>query len=401
MPTPPQTRSRLKRGPDQEIAPALATAKRSRKAVVPAPVADATQVALCPPVAPPKKAVQAAPLPVTKKFIKDANFYREDGNCILRVEDTLFKVHRHYLTPSGETTGFTPIFADSAVGQNDEAPIVLENATLSQLRAFLRYAYSSFFALLPTQIPDADLPNLIDTLWFTDNYHISSMSRWAKSMLYEIISRNKAVLKACDVDIYVALLYLDCTCDGPSLRLLVKDAWEPRLRSGELSPAIALDVANTVVYRSLQGIAYYAQLKAIGPDIDSVKFAALALPERHKIPLLIGALSLARYWECAIAYTPALDLYGPLCAKKFGCDCEKRWQSAWGAAVRKTLCGTYALGVDVLAKLSVLKGHLSAAESSMCPAVARATKDSVQGYINSIALADHFLGPVRRNRNAT
>ncbi|KAJ7348146.1 hypothetical protein DFH08DRAFT_867452 [Mycena albidolilacea] len=91
--------------------------------------------------------------------------YMEDGNCILCVQDILFKVNRHHPSPRSEVTVFTDIFSlppgtGVVEGKEDESPIRLTGDTVNEIRAFLSFSYASPLQTMLSRIPDADLQRL-------------------------------------------------------------------------------------------------------------------------------------------------------------------------------------------------------------------------------------------------
>ena len=99
---------------------------------------------------------------------RDSDFYHESGDCIIRVENTLFKVqllsfqfslwinsnqiHRFLLVPASAvfSTLFTLPQGDLAVeGISDDAPICLSDDTAADFRCLLKYIYTPCAPLPP------------------------------------------------------------------------------------------------------------------------------------------------------------------------------------------------------------------------------------------------------------
>lgn len=148
------------------------------------------------------------------------------------------KVHRHYLSPSGERTLFTSLLdaAPPEYGQQFIPSILLDwnGDSIDDFRAFCGYAnsrcmfsllgcldirFSSSFSpldLRPDAIPDRDLMKLIRTVRFTRNYGLTSFRLWGAANVRDVISRNdEKVLVACPIETYVAVLNLYKPVSGP------------------------------------------------------------------------------------------------------------------------------------------------------------------------------------------
>ncbi|KAJ6545224.1 hypothetical protein B0H19DRAFT_1075573 [Mycena capillaripes] len=202
MASPPETRSRRRKrenDDDHESISAQLPAKRLSPANATAPPATGV----------PRTSNPPRENAVVETLVKDAQFFREDGNCILRVVDTLFKVHRHYLCPANEETGFTGLFAlpipgAAPEGQGDERPIKLEGDSVDQVRAFFGYAYSSPLQLGADRISDGDLQKLIDTARFAHKYQLQSFEDWSKDTITKFASRNdEKALRKCPPALYI------------------------------------------------------------------------------------------------------------------------------------------------------------------------------------------------------
>ncbi|KAF8218088.1 hypothetical protein K438DRAFT_18071 [Mycena galopus ATCC 62051] len=79
---------------------------------------------------------------------KDEKYYRDDGDCIIQVEDVLFKIHRYHLTEDSDSSVFHTMFCmppgqAPSEGQHDCNPISLSEDSLVQFRAFLSFSYST------------------------------------------------------------------------------------------------------------------------------------------------------------------------------------------------------------------------------------------------------------------
>ncbi|GJE93072.1 BTB domain-containing protein [Phanerochaete sordida] len=91
---------------------------------------------------------------ISREPVRDEEYYFEDDLTIFMVEDTLFKVHRHFLTRDSEF--FRGLFEcpvppnEEEEGQSDANPIVLHGVTLHEFRCLLRFYYHGMYAPLDT-----------------------------------------------------------------------------------------------------------------------------------------------------------------------------------------------------------------------------------------------------------
>ncbi|KAJ6543279.1 hypothetical protein DFH09DRAFT_1282529 [Mycena vulgaris] len=188
--------------------------------------------------------------------------------------NTLFKVHRHYLSLANEGSVFTNLFALPVAasvapeGAHDSSPMILEGDTVQELRAFFGYAYASPLQLSVSRIADGDLQQLIETARFTHKYRLDCFERWAKETISTLTARSeRRALKECPPQVLVSFLELNKLSRIPQLQRGVADTWVWRLGQCEEWPqdeiALMLDVGHRLSLRSFLGSVYYEQLKRV------------------------------------------------------------------------------------------------------------------------------------------
>ncbi|KAJ7193471.1 hypothetical protein GGX14DRAFT_478204 [Mycena pura] len=332
--------------------------------------------------------------------IRDPQFYKADGNCVLRVDNTLFRVHRHYLAPEHEQSVFGGLFAlptgpEAVEGERDEAPIVLQGDTVDELRAFFRFAYSSPLQLQADAMSDDDLVPLMLTAKFADKYRLESFEKWARNTILHLTARNNGqALKACAPKVYVELLLLNNLSPDSTTEERVRDAWMARIRRGELPIAHALGVTETLNMRSFLGELYYEQLRALDPAALApsctapVRFDAPGLSDAQKIRLLAGHRSLSLAWARIVEKLLAL----PLCTAST-CPMRASAQTSWRTAVHRTATATDT-DLAVFARLKGLERGLLRMDT-LCSSAQEAAQKALASIRRRLAssLADHFLGP--------
>ncbi|KAJ6628582.1 hypothetical protein B0H10DRAFT_2428835 [Mycena sp. CBHHK59/15] len=248
-------------------------------------------------------------------LVRDPEFYRADGDCIIRVDHTLFKARSSrvliitiptFLQRRWQKHVRPSAAGNVAEGKDDGNPIQLAGDTLDELRAFFGYAYASPRSLQFKNIPDADLQKLIDTPKFAHKYRIESFEEWAKDAITDVTSRFKGRTLKESPDTYVSLLYLDNLCGIPALRGRVREEWLARLWEGGLWTSLsqALEVGEARRFRTFQGDVYYTALQSLNQrsaaDTATVMAAtSTGLPclgDLHNLRLLTGHRSLSMCW---------------------------------------------------------------------------------------------------------
>ncbi|KAJ7026490.1 hypothetical protein C8F04DRAFT_1296733, partial [Mycena alexandri] len=313
----------------------------------------------------------ALTLPLEDGLERDPEFYREDGNCILRVGKTLFKVHRHYLSPANEGSVFFDLFSPPVVastgpeGAHDSSPILLPGDTVQELRAFFSYAYASPLQLGASRIPDGDLQQLIDTARFAHKYRLESFERWAKETIWTVISRNEGdALLECPSQVFVSLLELDNLSQIPHLYKCVTSRWLSRVRDPERND------------------------EEIGLMLD-----VPGLPEIEVLRILRGHRSLSLLWDRLVNEIPPMERS---CGVK-RCGCSSEWKVEWEYARSKTLMMAADREWDVVQNVADLRANLYASRhSTSCAVVTKELREALRGVHEKLLanLGDHFLGPV-------
>jgi hypothetical protein len=133
----------------------------------------------------------------SKGPVRDNAYYMTDGSCVLRVQNTLFKVHRTIL--SKDQSFFGPLFTlpqgeFGEEGMSDDHPIVLQGDTAEEFRHFLWALYALPSELAIVRSPKADLSRLIDIAKVSSKYTFKSTETWALDAIQEYLERNMSPL---------------------------------------------------------------------------------------------------------------------------------------------------------------------------------------------------------------
>ncbi|KAJ7173269.1 hypothetical protein C8R46DRAFT_1347998 [Mycena filopes] len=344
------------------------------------------------------------------EFVRDPQFYRSDGDCVIRVEETLFKVHRFHFngSPAFEGLFSLPASQDDKFkfeGRDDQHPIRFYGDTVSQIRSFLGYAYAHALDVQYSSMPLTDIYKLIDTVQIAHKYALEQSEKWAINAITYICVKKK-LLKTCAVDVYVALLRLDLLSPMPTVKSYVRKHWADRLRESDpaLSLAEALDTAEEVGFRRFLGDLYYLQLSKLDepahntPGTQVAPPLPAALSDTHKLRLMVGYRSLLLSWNRIAAHPIALEGTCALGPALHTGDCLISWRDDWRTFVSQLSPPT---GANLLKHVQTL--HTSLVEhyspdpdqddacSLVIPALNRHFPELLKTL--RLSIADHFLGP--------
>ncbi|KAJ7443248.1 hypothetical protein B0H11DRAFT_2204296 [Mycena galericulata] len=123
---------------------------------------------------------------VVQSVGRDSEHYHPTGDCIIRVENTLFKIHKLHLIHN------SPIFAkmfelppgeEPVEGLSDDLPIVLYGDRDSDFRHLLKYIYAPVMKIQIDAIPRSAIPEIVAVAAFADKYDIGNWKHWALSFL--------------------------------------------------------------------------------------------------------------------------------------------------------------------------------------------------------------------------
>ncbi|TFK87481.1 hypothetical protein K466DRAFT_586332 [Polyporus arcularius HHB13444] len=369
--------------------------------------------------------------------VRDGEFYIDSADCVIRVEDTLFRVHRYFL--GRDSSAFQHMFSmpmdnvppENTEGCSDKNPIRLYGESAERFRALLSVIYDLPLQLQTYNTPAADVERLLTIAEMTNKYHFASIETWAVDALYNVISglhgppQKQYQLGSCSSTWMKRLLEVALLCGHEPLRNYVADKWVERIRKRNLRPVHALDIADRSRMRRLQGYAYYVQLLEMGDGFDpgvtedgeqyarsrlgatatalaAVNASADSMGDRLGTPavlsheqkqrLLSGHWSLTRLWE-------QLRVSAPKFQRPDGCTyhqhgCLQTWATVW-KDVGKTETTLRFPPVDVLGRLEAMREQLYMHADLSCaltPQCKRTALDALKVTVKEVqeGLADHF-----------
>ncbi|KAG2359638.1 hypothetical protein BDR07DRAFT_1452278 [Suillus spraguei] len=265
----------------------------------------------------------------------DPTYYIPDGNTVLLVENTLFRVHRSTLTKDKST--FDSMFSlDSDLrsssstsvtagpeGESDDNPIRLQGDTAQEFRALLWALYALPHELTLALTPKANTSQLFNLARITHKYEFRSIEAWALGALTTIYTRpvhsSSAQVEDVEGPSLVQLTELASLCEQRELLDAATLRWKRLLASGK-DIALAVGVAERLNLRTLLGFAYHAMMLQ-GRDV----------------------------WDND-AEPPAIS-HSPRCTGGAQARCNQAWAALWRSTLdmgRQVLLLQYA---DVVGKL--------------------------------------------------
>ncbi|KAH7909811.1 hypothetical protein BJ138DRAFT_1154339 [Hygrophoropsis aurantiaca] len=302
--------------------------------------------------------------------VRDPNYYIPDGNTVLLVENTLFKVHRSTLTKDKST--FDSMFSlDSDLrsnassstvtvgpeGESDDNPIRLQGDTADEFRALLWAMYA-----LPPEFDQAQISQRANILQLfhlariTHKYEYRSLQEWALNMLatYYTTRTNSASTEDSREPSLVQITELASLCERRDLLEAASMRWK-RLLASKKDVALAIGVAERHNLQSLLGLAYHTMMLQGREQWD----ADLLLTRAQRIRLLSGHYSLGRFWERLPNEPPTLT-HSPRCVGGGQVRCNQAWAALWRSILdmgRQVLPLQYA---DVLGKVMLAESVIRA-----------------------------------------
>ncbi|EMD39789.1 hypothetical protein CERSUDRAFT_81129 [Gelatoporia subvermispora B] len=358
---------------------------------------------------------------------RDAKYYFDDGDCVFRVEDTLFRVHRFLLQRDG--SAFADMFSlprgasasHTLEGSDDANPIRLFGDSAENFRALLSVLYALPHELSSLEGDAENILHLLTIASMTHKYHFSSISNWAISSAHRVLKtayeepdKNSSVVS---YPVLSRTLEVALRCAHIDLTLLTQVEWVTRILARVLHPRRALAIADAHGLQLLAGAAYYVQLLEMGDgfqdprDIahdpnasgddspDSDTSAAQddgdlpPLTETQRRRLLSGHWSLVRLWEHIRARAPTFQ-------RPDGCTyhargCLSTWATVWAEVARSE--DTLKLApADVLSRLKAMQTQLAGhtdLQQALTPACRTRALSAVKELVKETmeGLADHFV----------
>ncbi|KAG6333001.1 hypothetical protein ID866_6092 [Astraeus odoratus] len=302
---------------------------------------------------------------------RDPTYYIPDGNTVLLVENTLFKVHRSTLTKDASTfdsmfsldsdlrssscmSTSSTVSAVGPEGESDDNPIRLQGDTADEFRALLWALYSLPHELSVALTPKANPLQLFNLARISHKYEFRSIEAWALNALTLAYTRpmHPSNNKDAEGPTLEQLTELASLCEQRDLLEAATQRWKRRLSSGK-DISLAINVAERLNLRALLGRAYYTMLLQGREawDVDG------QLTRSQIIRLLSGHYSLGRLWE-RLPNEPPLLAHSPRCIGTASMRCNQAWTGLWKAMMDIGKQGVILQYPDVEGKLILAEGML-------------------------------------------
>ncbi|KAJ7435603.1 hypothetical protein B0H11DRAFT_2113304 [Mycena galericulata] len=275
---------------------------------------------------------------VLNPSVRGDDFYSESGDCILRVENTLFKVHRYLLVRDSPI--FSGLFAlpqDGVVeeGLSDELPIFLGGDKAADFRALFKYIYAPAHETQVTMIPDEQLLDVVAVAHLAHKYEMSSWQKWSGMVITDFLTGRPESLSLPD---FVALYELFQKLSDDKMRSQTSQLWLKRIERKPLPILDALNAAEAHNDRAFLALLYERQLEHMpiaasnGGAFQPPKLDTTGIAPIHLQRIFAGYWSLTLAWDSYRQESPCLpDL--PACDREDHDERDGSFRDLWDFAV--------------------------------------------------------------------
>ncbi|KAJ6482132.1 hypothetical protein C8R47DRAFT_584971 [Mycena vitilis] len=357
------------------------------------------------------------------KVVRDSEYYKEGADCRIRVEDTLFCIHRFLLerdSPTFQAMFQLPQGGEQAQGSTDEDPIVLTGDTVEQFRSLCWALYALPDETAKENETGKSMEKLVDVATISHKYQLAAFQAWSMASIRRQCEKTHQFIDAlgrsqgnfsfhmlCPSKLLPTYLRLFLLYGDDALMCRVTTAWIRRLNfstcRNELRPPLSA-FADAFVFaeqnelRQFLGRLYYSRLRVAhhnfissGLPLAESPFAELEPGSRHVERLFRGCWSLSAYWQQLITSIP--ELPNDRC-QQHPRQCRVQWNRMWAEA------SAVGGATDVLVKLQHLNtelgtGHTVGVMTVTLQTCAEKGKVLVESLITKLQdnLPDFFLGP--------
>jgi len=291
---------------------------------------------------------------------RDDLYYIQDGNSVLLVENTLFKVHRSTLTK--DKSAFETMFSlssetdssrsESSItvaqeGDSDHNPIRLQGDTADEFRALLWALYSLPHELMIAMTQEANSTLLLNLARISHKYQFRSIETWSLGALHNLYSYPGAIDALPSVHppalphphphhsetpspspSLLQITELAALCERADLLTIAVQRWKRQIGEGK-DLALAIEIGERFNLRQMLGLAYHAMMLKGKTHWDSEQ----SLTRDQRVRLLAGYYNLSKLWDTFSAQPPTLQ-HNARCTSQQ--RCSKAWGLLWKAALDAT-----------------------------------------------------------------
>ncbi|KAF9254425.1 hypothetical protein L218DRAFT_938600 [Marasmius fiardii PR-910] len=305
-----------------------------------------------------------APSPSNSSLVQDSDYYIAEGNTVIRVENTLFKVHRYLLSRDG--SAFEGMFSLEHVrpetpreGESDESPIILHGDKPEEFKALLWSLYALPAEVFQMPSTQSDVVRFIHLARVAHKYSFRTTENWALHVLTVCQNNSEIMSPVNSTPILTQLTEVAVLCNHEELHEAVEPMWADLLFTGQTEDIIsAMTVADKLNLRPLLGLAYYLMMLK-GRDEWNNPNLKSALTREQRIRLLSGYYNISRACDALPTTAPTLVHHGTCFMQG---RCGEAWQSLWTTMILKMTSDGSGSSfriqtVDILRKLH-LANHL-------------------------------------------
>ncbi|KAJ7049525.1 hypothetical protein C8F01DRAFT_1183078 [Mycena amicta] len=274
--------------------------------------------------------------PTPETALRHSEFYFDtDTLCVIRVEDTLFKVHTFLLTQA--STVFSNLFelpqgTLTTEGTSDANPIVLAGDSASDFEGLLMYLYASP-SIAPQNIHISELQPILGVFRLAHKYEMTSWNLWASNALQAILISSNDTFSSDDFQ-----ACFESACQQADGWLVSKTTtyWRDRIIAGDLPAAPALDAAERrdPTHRPFLAALYADALQKLPTSVPNV--TPLSYPGFQPIHIqriFVGNWSLNAWWTNFIRYPIPLPAAAGCSTVRHTDVCTSELRMRWKHAV--------------------------------------------------------------------
>ncbi|KAJ7642255.1 hypothetical protein FB45DRAFT_902105 [Roridomyces roridus] len=330
---------------------------------------------------------------------RDPTFYYASGDCIICVEQTLFKIHRFQLTtnsPVFDSLFSLPLGELALEGSSDELPIELHGDTAFDFRSLLKYIYASVIHTQVHSISASELPHVIAVARLAHKYEMESWQTWA-FLVFSFHYKNPTVSKQLSPS-DIATIYKVCDkTQWLTLRTDITDLWLQRIQSDSTLLSVALDAAEAHSDKSFLTRLYalhLARTHTLSTLHNPVPFPTDGIPLVHLNRMLTGHWSLSTSYAQLRASPPPFPPYLVYCSVSDHEECLVSWKSSWEQALAKAEREHPLCAMD--ARMEKVKRALVDGVSRWtCYDAFVGNGEPIQRVMEDFKLEDHFFPQVK------
>ncbi|KAJ7686045.1 hypothetical protein B0H14DRAFT_2488084 [Mycena olivaceomarginata] len=255
-------------------------------------------------------APQGPDLVLSTGVLHDNDYYYSTGDSVIRIENTLFKVHKLFLTYNSAvfaTLFDLPGVTGRAEGLSDDLPIVLEGETAENFRIILKYVYAR---PSQTQIASVSIAALAEMISLVQSAHKYEMDDWVHWGL-QVLTRLLGDLNSLPAEHLQALHSLYNLLEDIPERTRMMTRWCEVVERDNLPILPVLDAAERCGDKDAMAEAYCIQIRRWEKKatvIEPQSFSADGLSQDHIQRILSGYASLSLSWSQLHSREPSFPL---------------------------------------------------------------------------------------------